>query len=96
MFALFFQVREAFAAWLREPTSEQTQMRSYAFLKLFFGHFARPEDIASLARAPATAHQEMTAGVEEMLERLKVRPDRKWQMAVAEMFFDVSVTLLDQ
>jgi hypothetical protein len=88
--------RTALEAWLREPTSEIPQIRSYALLKLFFGHFAGPEDMASLARAQVAAFEEQLADVGQMLERLKVQPDRKWQMAVAEMFFEVSVGLLEQ
>jgi hypothetical protein len=88
--------RHALEAWLSEPTSDTLHLRSYAFLKLYFGHFARPADIAGLARAQIAAMEEQTAYVTEMLDRLKVRPDRKWQMAVAEMYFQIASAMLTQ
>ncbi|HEX5110315.1 MAG TPA: PadR family transcriptional regulator [Vicinamibacterales bacterium] len=88
--------RQALQAWLSEPTSDTLHLRSYAFLKLYFGHFARPDDIAGLARAQVAALQDQLASVTQMLERLKVRPDRKWQMAVAEMYFQIASALLTQ
>jgi len=88
--------RQALEAWLSEPTSDTLHLRSYAFLKLYFGHFARPDDIAKLALAQVAALQEQIVSVAQMLDRLKVRPDRKWQMTVAEMYFQMASALLTQ
>ena len=88
--------RRALEAWLREPTADTLHLRSYAFLKLYFGHFARPEDIASLARAQVEALKEQLLFVNGMRDRLKAQPDRKWQMAVAEMYFEIASATLTQ
>ena len=88
--------RRALETWLSEPTSDTLHLRSFAFLKLYFGHFAHPDDIAGLARAQVAAMEEQMVAVTEMLDRLKVRPDRKWQMAVAEMFFQIATAMLTQ
>ena len=88
--------RHALEAWLSEPTSDTLHLRSYAFLKLYFGHFARLEDIAGLARAQVAAMEEQTVYVTEMLDRLKSLPDRKWQKAVAEMYFEIASAMLTQ
>jgi PadR family transcriptional regulator AphA len=76
----------ALGAWLAEPTSEALQIRSLAFLKLFFGQFAAPEDIAALTRAQVERYERELEVVEELLDRLKARGDRPWQLAVGELF----------
>jgi PadR family transcriptional regulator AphA len=49
--------RTALDDWLREPTSEQTQIRDTGLLKLFFGEGLSSEEIAELARAQEGAHR---------------------------------------
>jgi DNA-binding PadR family transcriptional regulator len=49
--------REALDDWLREPTSEQTQIRDTGLLKLFFGEGLGPDELAALARAQEEAHR---------------------------------------
>jgi DNA-binding PadR family transcriptional regulator len=49
--------RETLAAWLREPTSEQTQIRDTGLLKLYFGKGATPDELSALARAQEAAHR---------------------------------------
>ena len=48
--------------WLREPTLEHTQMRDLGLLKLFFGQFLSPEEVAAHARLQEAAHRARTAG----------------------------------
>jgi PadR family transcriptional regulator, regulatory protein AphA len=47
--------------WLREPTSEQPQIRDTGLLKLFFGDGMSADEIAALARAQEEAHRERLA-----------------------------------
>jgi DNA-binding PadR family transcriptional regulator len=48
--------RTALADWLREPTSEQPQIRDAGLLKLFFGDGMSADEIAALARAQEETH----------------------------------------
>ena len=47
----------ALRSWLREPTVEHTQIRDLALLKLFFGQFLSPEEVAAHARVQEAAHR---------------------------------------
>jgi len=47
----------ALRSWLREPTVEPTQIRDLALLKLFFGEFVAPEEVAALGRVQEAAHR---------------------------------------
>jgi PadR family transcriptional regulator, regulatory protein AphA len=49
--------RQALDDWLRQPTSEQTQIRDTGLLKLFFGEGLSPDELGALARAQEAAHQ---------------------------------------
>jgi PadR family transcriptional regulator AphA len=49
--------RKALDDWLREPTSEQPQIRDAGLLKLFFGEGLSADEIAELARAQEEAHR---------------------------------------
>jgi PadR family transcriptional regulator, regulatory protein AphA len=82
--------RTALSAWLREPTSEVLRIRSYAFLKLYFGYFGTPDDVLRLASAQAASLDATLHDIDGMLERLKVRPDRKWQWALAGVYADLA------
>lgn len=60
---------ESLRAWLAEPTEEQLQVRDVAELKLFFGEFARKQDILALAREQVSQHQQRIAVYEAMQRR---------------------------
>lgn len=77
--------RQALRAWLARPTSEPPQLRSPGLLRLYFGWFASPEDVAALARAQATMLRERAATFRQTRELLRAREDRRWQLAVAEV-----------
>jgi DNA-binding PadR family transcriptional regulator len=49
--------REALDEWLREPTTDQTQIRDTGLLKLFFGDGMSSAEIAALAREQEEAHR---------------------------------------
>jgi PadR family transcriptional regulator, regulatory protein AphA len=75
---------KALAAWLAEPISEAPQVRSLGLLKLYFGAFADPGDVAALARAQRAMHRERREWTAPMVQRLRAG-DRPWQLAVAEL-----------
>jgi PadR family transcriptional regulator, regulatory protein AphA len=85
---------KALTAWLAEPTSEIPQVRSLAILKLYFGHFADPQDIAALARAQQQAHVEREELLGALLERLRAS-DRPWQLAVGMLMRDAARAMAD-
>jgi DNA-binding PadR family transcriptional regulator len=87
--------RHALESWLRDPTSESFHIRSFAFLKLYFGYFARPEDVLNLAGAQTAALEAQLRDIAQMIDRLKTREDRKWQLALGEMFADLSRAVFD-
>jgi len=87
--------RQALQSWLREPTSETFQIRSYAFLKLYFGYFGRAEYVANLAAAQTASLEAQVRDIDGMVGRLSARADRKWQLALAEIFSDLSRAALD-
>jgi hypothetical protein len=56
------------------------------------GYFAKPEDVLNLACAQIAALEAQLGEIgkmDQMIDRLKVRADRKWQLALAEMFSDL-------
>jgi hypothetical protein len=88
--------RHELESWLREPTSESFHIRSFAFLKLYFGYFAGPEDVLNLAGAQTAALEAQLRDIAQMIDRLKVREDRKCQLALGEMFADLSRAVFDR
>jgi DNA-binding MarR family transcriptional regulator len=56
--------RKALDDWLREPTSEQPQIRDTGLLKLFFGDGLSADEVAELARAQEEAHRRRLAAYE--------------------------------
>jgi len=58
--------RHALDEWLREPTTEQTQIRDTGLLKLFFGEGMTPDEIAALAREQEQAHRALLAVYESI------------------------------
>jgi DNA-binding PadR family transcriptional regulator len=57
--------RQALDEWVREPTTEQPQIRDTGLLKLFFGEGMSPDELAALARAQEDAHRARLAVYEE-------------------------------
>jgi PadR family transcriptional regulator, regulatory protein AphA len=57
--------RESLDDWLREPTTEQPQIRDTGLLKLFFGEGLSPEELTALAQAQEEAHRARLAVYEE-------------------------------
>jgi PadR family transcriptional regulator AphA len=90
------QGRAALEAWLAEPTSEATQLRSLGLLQLYFGWFATPEDVAALARAQVEMHRERSARWTDTFEALRGRDDRRWQREVAEIAFQAEASMAEQ
>jgi DNA-binding PadR family transcriptional regulator len=88
--------RAALEAWLTEPAAETPQVRSLALLQLYFGHFASPEDLAALARAQIEVHRRRLAVIEQIVERLQTRGDRRWQRAVAEVMRAADQAMAEQ
>ena len=62
-------------SWLAEPTNEQMQVRDIAEMKLFFGEFAEPGDLLTLARAQIVQHRERIATYEGIRQRFADRED---------------------
>jgi DNA-binding PadR family transcriptional regulator len=87
--------RQALENWLREPTSDPVQIRSYGFLQLYFGAFGRPEDMLNLANSQIKVLEAQLQDIGRMVERLQPRPDRRWQQSLAELFGDMSRALLE-
>jgi DNA-binding PadR family transcriptional regulator len=56
--------RSALTGWLREPTSEPTQIRDTGLLKLFFGESLDRDEVVALARAQEEAHRTRLAAYE--------------------------------
>ena len=88
--------KAALAEWLAAPTVEAPQIRSLGMLKLYFGAFGEPADLARLASEQVEVHRQGLAQVEQLLERLRARPERRWQLEVAAMFLDVLSALTQQ
>ena len=85
----------ALRAWLAGPTALEVQYRDLGVLKLFFGQLASTEDIARLAASQVDAYEEMFAIYEELIERLRARGDRPWQLEVGELMFDAHRAVAD-
>ena len=60
--------RKTLDDWLREPTSEQPQIRDTGLLKLFFGEGLSAQEIAELARAQEEAHRARLAVYEQITD----------------------------
>ena len=58
--------RDALARWLREPTSESTELRDPGLLQLFFGADPRP-----LAAVQGEIHRERLRAYEQLRPRLR-------------------------
>lgn len=65
--------RNAFAEWLREPSSDMPEIRDIGLLKLFFGETLSSESIVALARAQEQAHRAKLSTYEE-LEKMIPEP----------------------
>jgi PadR family transcriptional regulator, regulatory protein AphA len=79
----------ALRGWLAEPDATDLQIRSLGLLKLFFGQFAEPEELAALAAAQLAMLADLFERYDGVLTRLRERGDRPWQLAVAELLLAV-------
>ncbi len=70
-FAVSQAGRRAVAAWVAEPVEAHPQIRDLALLKLFFGRFASPGDVAALARVQEAAHRARLAHYEAVDKHLE-------------------------
>jgi DNA-binding PadR family transcriptional regulator len=66
VFSLTASGREALDGWLRQPTSDQPQIRDTGLLKLFFGANLSAAEVAELARAQEEAHRARLAVYESI------------------------------
>ncbi len=67
----------ALRRWLREPTVEPPQIRDLALLKLFFGQFLSPEEVAAHARVQGATHRARLAAFDALDAHLADHePDR--------------------
>jgi DNA-binding PadR family transcriptional regulator len=64
--------RKALDEWLREPTSEQPQIRDTGLLKLFFGEGLGADELVALARAQEEAHRARLAVYEAKESEVEV------------------------
>ena len=71
--------------WLREPTTALPQLRDLGLLKLFFGEFVEPDDIAALARAQESAHRERLTAYRKLEAHLAERPTAAHGIATLRM-----------
>lgn len=63
--------RAALTSWLGEASTDGTEIRDVALLKLFFCSIAAPGDIARVASAAAASHRATLEEWEAMAERLR-------------------------
>jgi DNA-binding PadR family transcriptional regulator len=76
--------REALGTWLGEPTRVRTEVRDSGLLKLFFGRYARPEDVRALATDQLDAHRQQADEYSRMRTLLQGRGDR-WELASLDL-----------
>jgi DNA-binding PadR family transcriptional regulator len=86
--------RAALQAWLAEPTEEPLQVRDVAELKLFFGEFAKPEDIVNLAREQVGQHRSRIAVYEKMQARFGERADVADRMVPLQLGLEMEYAAL--
>jgi DNA-binding PadR family transcriptional regulator len=91
--------RAALADWLREPTSEQPQIRDAGLLKLFFGDGMSADEIAALARAQEETHRARLAVYETIADSVEnpnhaavVRAGLLHERTFAEFWREVAAT----
>jgi DNA-binding PadR family transcriptional regulator len=91
--------RTALADWLREPTSEQPQIRDAGLLKLFFGDGMSADEIAALARAQEETHRARLAAYETIADSVEnpnhaavVRAGLLHERTFAEFWREVAAT----
>ena len=77
--------RAALEEWVREPTSEPTQIRDLGLLKLFFADTLDRKQVVELARAQAAVHRERLAHYEAVDRHLAERDDVAFPHATLRM-----------
>lgn len=76
--------REALADWLATPTPDRTEVRDPGLLKLFFGSFARSDDMRALAADQRQAHAARADDYERTRTELGTIAD-PWQLKSLEL-----------
>jgi DNA-binding PadR family transcriptional regulator len=91
--------RTALDDWVREPTSEEPQIRDTGLLKLFFGDGMSSDEIAALARAQEQAHRARLAVYESIADTVTnpnhaavVRAGRLHEQTFAEFWREIAAT----
>jgi PadR family transcriptional regulator AphA len=91
--------RTALDDWVREPTSEEPQIRDTGLLKLFFGDGMSPDEIAALARAQEQAHRARLAVYESIADTVTnpnhaavVRAGLLHEQTFAEFWSEIAAT----
>ncbi|MDQ1734572.1 MAG: hypothetical protein QOH56_823 [Pseudonocardiales bacterium] len=67
--------REELKVWLARRGEDPLQVRDIAELKLFFGEFADPDDLTSLAAEQIAQHRSRILEYEQIQHRFADRPD---------------------
>ena len=80
--------------WLAEPTREQLQVRDVAELKLFFGEFAQPQDILTLARDQIAQHKDRIDVYESMQSRFGEREEMADRMVPLRLGLELEYAAL--
>jgi PadR family transcriptional regulator, regulatory protein AphA len=78
--------RQALDEWLREPTSEQPQIRDTGLLKLFFGKDMTPDELVVLAHAQEEAHKARLAVYEEKAPGIADQPQHAATLQAGLLF----------
>jgi PadR family transcriptional regulator AphA len=83
--------------WLRQPTSEPTQVRDTGLLKLFFGESLTRDEVVALARAQELAHRQRLAVYEAIEQAVEIpshaatlRAGLLFERTFAEFWHEVS------
>ncbi len=89
--------RQALDKWVREPTTEQPQIRDTGLLKLFFGEGLSPDELAALARAQEEAHrarlvvyQEKEAEIDQPQHVATLRAGLLFEQLFVDFWHDVA------
>ena len=73
--------RAALKAWLRQPTTEVTQLRDLAVLKIFFSEFMSTEELVAMAEEQVRLYDARLAEYAAIEARYANRPDLGRRMA---------------
>lgn len=79
--------RAALTAWLRQPTTDVTQLRDLATLKLFFSEFMSTAELIALAEEQVRLYEARLAEYAAIEARYADRPDLGRRMAPLDFGF---------